>query len=105
MTPLSNHMGIYFFRISDQCHSEYILLFIYLLLVKLCLLKQQETFYCRLLFRLCYFFSMTFDKLGFKNRKLSEATDSNSLETTSNYTDQADESTIDVESTKMQGRR
>ena len=48
---------------------------------------------------------MTFDKLGFKNRKLSEATDSNSLETTSNYTDQADESNLDVESTKMQGRR
>ena len=48
---------------------------------------------------------MTFDKLGFKNRKLSEATDSNSLETTSNYTDQADESTQDVESTKIQGRQ
>ena len=89
------------FRSVSQC----ILLFIYLLLVKLCLLKQQETFYCRLLFRLCYFFSMTFDKLGFKNRKLSEATDSNSLETTSNYTDQADESTQDVESTKIQGRQ
>ena len=44
---------------------------------------------------------MTVDKLGFKNRKLSEATDSNSLETTSNYTDQADESTQDIESTKL----
>ena len=79
------------------------MLFIYLVLVVcVCSSNKKDSIVTHYL---AIVYSMTFDKLEFKNRTLSEATDSNSLESTSNYTDQADESTQDVESTKLQGRQ